>query len=193
MKNSFKILMAAALVLVTVSASAQFGIKVGYVNSKFVAKGNGVTIKTNALNGVKVGFDYDIAVAPFGLSVRPGLNYTFITGEMVDEADVTTSLHYLNVPIDLKYAYNFNDDFGLFAVAGPKFVIGVAGKEDSLDLYKDDGMNRFDIQLGLGAGVRYKRVSLELGYDWGMLNLVDTGDDSTFKRDQFNLTLGLAF
>ena len=114
--------------------------------------------------------------------------------------------HTLSVPIDLKYAYNFNDNFRVYAFAGPRVAVGVAfynvakfqgESEKSDDMYGEDGMySRFDLQLGLGAGIQYKRVSLELGYDWGMLNRIKseyTDGEGSMKRNIFTVGLGVSF
>lgn len=53
---------------------------------------------------------------------------------------------------------------------------------------------RFDIELGAGIGVQFYGMSLELGYDWGLLNLqkYERKNFST-RRNQINVTLGYAF
>ena len=130
--------------------------------------------------------------------------------------------HTLSIPLDLKYAYNVTDDFKIYAFAGPRFAVGLvylmkmkqSGTSASVNIYtgkatiKDDGesvseelddadfASRFDLQLGLGAGIQYKRVSLEVGYDWGMLNRIKSDyvyDDETVKRSKFVVGLGVSF
>ncbi len=134
MKKSLKFLLAAALIVVAVSASAQFGIKVGYVNSATKFKAEDISVKPENQNGFYAGFHYDIATPVTGLSVRPGLFYTYIGGEsvfegMIDLGGYGVKLkdrdHTLSVPLDLKYAYNVTDDFKIYAFAGPRFAVGL--------------------------------------------------------------------
>jgi hypothetical protein len=233
MKKQFtNLVMAVAVILIAVNANAQLGVRVGFVTSKPTIKvsGGGATIKpdTKAFNGFKVGADYNIPVAGFGLSVRPGLNYIFLGGrDMQDpgDSDSSNNFHFLNIPVDVKYQYSFNDDLGLYAVAGPRVVVGLAafskweedGGKASYNLYtgswketnggetesgKDEDeayLNRFDLQMGLGIGAQYRAFSLELGYDFGMLNMVKKkhaeigGTKRRISRGQFGVTLGMTF
>lgn len=119
--------------------------------------------------------------------------------------------HSVMVPIDLKYAYNLSDDFKIYAFAGPRAEVGISylatyksgGDKASINLYtgkvtaKVDGetmsedvedagvASRFDLKLGFGGGIQYKKVSLEVGYDIGMLNRIKSEfveDDETLKE-----------
>ncbi|MDR1671395.1 MAG: PorT family protein [Alistipes sp.] len=234
MKKIIFALMVVAMAAATLTANAQFGMKFGYVSqsSKF-KNDDDSTFKPKAQSGVYVGFSYDIATAVTGLSVRPGLVYTYVGGkslmaeELAYELDVNANRikdrsHSVAVPIDLKYAYNVSDDFKIYAFAGPRLDVGLfyqatmkyEGVKGSVDLYsgkikakdsdgnevsetmEDGGIaSRFDIQLGLGAGLQYKKVALEVGYDFGMLNRLKSeySDDVTLKMSKFVIGLGFAF
>jgi hypothetical protein len=213
MKKLFFLTMAA--VLVAVNVNAQFAVKAGYVSSTLVAKSGDATYKPDAISGFRVGFEYDAAIGS-GFSVRPGVNYTYFGTK--DEYGDLERLHFANVPVDLKFAYDFGETL-VYAFAGPRLVIGVVGQyieKDGSDRYTydvftgkakwkddegsgsekvDDGeVKRPDVQLGFGAGVRYKNVSLEFGYDLGLLNIAkgDIGN-ATLKRNQLGVSLGYAF
>lgn len=226
--------MAAALLVVTVNASAQFGFKFGYVNSDTKFKSEDTTTSPKAQNGFYAGFAYDIATPLTGLSIRPGLIYTYVGDKSIvagraayefgiSQSKVKDRSHSVGVPIDIKYAYSVNDDFKVYAFAGPRADVGIAylvtakesGNKASWDLYtgnvkvKDsngeeitqelddtDLFSRFDLRLGLGAGIQYKKVSLEVGYDWGLLNRFKSeyvDDDETLKKSQFVVGLGFLF
>jgi opacity protein-like surface antigen len=209
MKKSLFLLMATALIAGTLDANAQLGVKVGYANSASKLKiENFATVSPKSQSGIFVGVNYDIALTN-GLSFRPGITYTYVGGKGVyssllgamDEdfdvlPDIKENDHTLTVPLDMKYAFDVNDDLKIYAFAGPRVAVGLAstvkmdadGESMSMNLYtgkeiyKADGetetyksenggpYSRFDLQLGLGAGVQYKRFSLELGYDFGLMN-----------------------
>lgn len=235
MKKRFKFVLVVALAVVSVSANAQLGVQFGWANSTERAKSGNVKLKGDAMNGFKIGVNYDFGLPVEGLSIRPGLNYMYL-GDKLAEQQITgitvkfnRNDHYLNIPVDVKYAYAFSDDFKVFAFAGPKFAIGLAssltanysgsilgqdyngkatisrysGKvtvkdgdaEIGENIFDDSGRyNRFDLQLGLGAGVQYKSLSLEFGYDWGLLNLAkNAAGDYRYKRNQLYLSLGYNF
>ena len=67
------------------------------------------------------------------------------------------------------------NEFGFFALAGPTFALGLSAtnKENgaTLDLF-EDYLKRFDIKLGIGAGVCYNDlIEFRVGYDWSLLNI----------------------
>nr|AIA99592.1 hypothetical protein [uncultured bacterium contig00023(2014)] len=211
--------MVVAVVLIAVNANAQFGIKAGYVSTAFKEKGGGESYRHRPMDGVKVGLDYDIMFGRSGVSFRPGVNYIYFgDSEKMDGITDQQRYHFLNVPLDFKYALDLGRECSIYAFVGPKLVLGMAGK----DTYKGDGfkyvtdtfsgeftaeedgasekghehalLNRFDVQVGAGLGFQFYGVSLEFGYDWGMLNLSKhVRDDYSIKRDQISATLGYTF
>lgn len=211
--------MAAAVVsLVSITANAQIGVKAGYLSTKFSEKYDGHTYKSRPMNGFEIGVDYDIRIARSGFSVRPGVFYNYFGKSTKDQGFTSKErYHFLNVPVDFKYEFRLGDEWGIYAVAGPKLVIGMAGK----NIYEGDGdketinvftgkyeydvegdvekgdesafLNRPDVQIGVGLGVEYDRISLEFGYDWGLMNILKHADDATIKRNQLGITLGYTF
>lgn len=219
MKRRLKLVFTAALAVAAVTANAQLGVKLGYVNSNFRAKSEGVVLKPSALNGINIGVNYDIALPVTGLSIRPGLSYTYVGGE---QFLAKQREHFMNIPIDIKYAYSFNDNFAVYGFAGPKFAIGLAsiskvtsdgvtgtynnytgkskisgdgGSISGNDENSSGEYSRFDLQLGLGAGVQFRAFSFELGYDWGLVNRLkkSVAEGATFKRGQFVMGFGYNF
>jgi hypothetical protein len=130
--------------------------------------------------------------------------------------------HSLSLPIDVKYTFELPRGLKVYAIAGPRIAIGLSsiikanygyGERESYNLYsgksvyKYDGetetddsgegvYSRFDLQFGVGTGVQYKRYSLELGYDWGILNRLKGdygGDNVRVTRNRFYLGVGYSF
>ncbi len=218
MKRILKTFLAVSAVLIAVNASAQFGFKAGYLSTAFKEKSGGDTYRSRPTDGFRVGVDYDIQFGWSGFSIRPGVNYSYFgDSEKFDGETFKQRYHFLNVPLDFKYDIDLGD-CSLYAFVGPKFVLGLAGQRTvSIDGFKttvddftgkytlEEGgesaegdqaatLNRFDVQIGAGLGFQFYGVSVELGYDWGMLNMLKYGrKDLSMKRDQISVTLGYAF
>ena len=111
---------------------------------------------------------------------------------------------YLEIPVHIGYKYAVNDNFTLFANAGPYIGIGLFGKlkttgeiknelessvgTSSENIFGDDGFKRFDLGLGLKAGMEFsKKYQISIGYDFG---LTETSDAGTKNR---NLMISLGF
>ncbi len=52
---------------------------------------------------------------------------------------------------------------------------------------------RFDVTIGLGAGMQYKRAFLEFDYDFGLLNRMPSGVTGKGRRDELAVSLGVVF
>ncbi len=116
--------------------------------------------------------------------------------------------YYLEVPVHIGYKYAVNDDFTLFANAGPYIAIGLFGKakaniNDELgadlgidssaseNIFGDDGFRRFDLGLGLKIGAEFsKKYQVSFGYDFG---LIETAKDSGIKNRNLMISIGLMF
>jgi len=221
MKKVFKAALVAAMVLVSVGASAQIGINVGYVNTNRDMSYDGRSMDVsdelvNPNNGLLVGVSGDMAIQG-NLGMSWGLNYTYSFGSktLVELLGMSVKIksndHYLDVPVRLTYAFPLSDDMKLFAFAGPKFVCALAGStkeisgieleegeenESEKHYGKEDEapFKRFDIKVGGGLGFQYGKYNLKAGYDLGLLNAANTSQDGfKFKSNQFYVTLGLTF
>jgi len=182
--------------------NAQLGIQAGYVNSVFKTEIGNVKSTSDAYNGFNAGITYDYNINEyFGLTT--GLLYSLITNkEKTGGAEFTSTGHYATLPINIKgnYPINRSGSLRIFAFVGPDFILGIAGKskssianvESSSKWYDDDHTKRFDIALGMGAGLQYNNIRLKFGYDLGLLNLSDL-DNVTYKRNHFNISLGYLF
>ena len=92
MKNNLKFLLTATLAVITVSASAQLGVKAGYVNSATKVKSENITVSPDTQNGFYAGVNYDIGLPVKGLSIRPGVTYTFISGKSLYDYTINSAL-----------------------------------------------------------------------------------------------------
>lgn len=124
------------------------------------------------------------------------------------------------VHIGYKYAINENfaifgnvgpyAAIGLFGkIKGKVDLIGISGNidwggidwgeidpseikgEESENIFGSDGMKRFDLGLGLKAGIEFnKKYQVTIGYDWGF---IETADNSDLKNRNLMLSLVYMF
>jgi len=208
MKKYLVVIFTAVAMLIGTEAFAQLNINAGYANNHFTAKLNGESESAN-IGGFYVGAAYDIAL-PFsvtGFSVEPGIEYSYFTKDDVNFLPVGSgdvNLHYLQIPVHLKYTYGISNALDIFAGAGPNFVIGLGGNykyslaslSTELDAFGDDGMmKRFDFQLGIEAGVNvWDQLQVKVGYDWGLIDVAENEKYlDSFKKSQFHVGVAYIF
>ena len=88
---------------------------------------------------------------------------------------------------------------------GPYLAVGLFGKAkidgdlidelevegNSVNVFGDDAMKRFDLGIGLKAGLEFnQKYQLSISYDWGMIeNIKDSGN----KNRNLMISLGCFF
>lgn len=110
-------------------------------------------------------------------------------------SDLTSYLHYFEIPIHFGYAYEVNDMICLMAETGPYFSMRLSGSlrtddtraidkngnhlpdkegpysESMKDYYRE--LRRFDVGWGVRAGVLIdKKYEFTVGYDWGLCDVI---------------------
>lgn len=132
--KKIKVIITAAMLSVSGMISfAQTGIGVGFANSisKISVEGVEGSEKVGT-NGFYIGADYDIRIFK-GLSVRPGIYYTYLTDQATEQIKTVGDLkvkeafeeHFLNVPVHVKYSFRIIPDvFHVYLFAGPTFDVG---------------------------------------------------------------------
>lgn len=112
-----------------------------------------------------------------------------VRGHSYEFQDLTSYLHYLELPIHFGYAYEASDMVCLLAETGPYFAMRFGGSirtdattkdgdkvdptnGDMKDYYR--GLRYFDAGWGVRAGLLIdKKYEFTVGYDWGLGNVVD--------------------
>lgn len=199
-----KILLTIAFVTVAAtSAFAQISVGAGYANN--TTKVADSDKKTNT-SGIYVEGSYNIPITQ-GLSIVPGLRYEYTTSSTNASLSFfsyqgTLNEHTLMAPVHAQYSIGIGDSASLILFAGPTFNYGLsstfkntgsalgATASKTEDLYANDYYNRFDISLGGGAGIQIGSFQLKVGYDFGLLNRVDS-DNITCHTNQ--LRAGIAY
>lgn len=113
----------------------------------------------------------------------------------------TTRLHYLEVPVTARY--NFNDKLFFTSGINAGYLLGIKGRvnENNLGVFAKtpgysrqaadymSGLKSWDLQLQLGAEIRYKKQF----YLGGLINsgLLDIGDNGYYSNSAFERNLRL--
>lgn len=162
----------AAMISVNSFAQVRWSATAGFTQGTLALKTGGVTT-SDPDNGLYAGVLCETPIQGVeNLNLEAGVIYSWL----MDKTDgVKENFHAINVPVKAKYSFPLNNDFGFFALAGPTVAVGLSAtnKKDgsTLDLY-DSFLKRFDIKLGIGAGVCYNDlIEFRVGYDWGLLNI----------------------
>ncbi|WP_101689794.1 porin family protein [Dysgonomonas massiliensis] len=194
--KTIKLLLAATLIMVGVSLNAQdnqftFGVKAGVNMSNM----NG------DVNGNKVRFGYNIGVTlDYAINqdwyILSGLQYT--TKGMNGENKESLHAAYLQLPIHAGYKLEVTPATTLVFHAGPYLAYGINGdlssKEEGVKISVStfDFLKRFDAGLGLGVGAEFGKIALDLGWDFGLVNVLDKGEGSIRNGNAY-LTVGYKF
>ena len=206
MKKFFPTLLAASLMLLGTQAYAQKSVNVGYLNSTQSFKNSdGVNS-----NGVYAGVSFNLPLAG-GFSVAPGVYYSLIANKSGGSGEIfgipvsaSSSFveHALNVPLYLNYGFPLARDTKFLIYAGPTAQCGLAsttrlsggvGKEEGGKVYNnyEGNLNRFNVYLGGGVCFQVAGFQINVGYDYGMVNLYK-GEKAT-KTHRSNLKVGLGY
>ena len=177
-----RIIIAAALMLAALSASAQsgLGVKVG-ANFPSVDVKN---LQSATPAGFQVGLAYNLDL-PLGLSIQPAIQYN-LKQSVVELDDVTlesVSVGYLEGMASIQWGIDLIV-LRPFLDVSPFVGYAVNGNFGEVaDLWKGDGVNKLDYGLALGAGLDLWKFQLVARYSWNFGNLMKTADalDGTLK------------
>lgn len=189
------------------SAMAQVSVGAGYLNQTSKSSLSESSSSKGSSDGFYVGAAFSCPIIA-GLSVDPGIYYGFLTSSTdvniagFELANGKTQSHYLMIPIDLRYSFHALDFLDVFALAGPRFNVGLASTttvsalgdavEQKVDNYgENSSLQRFDFGLGVGIGFDlFQMVRIKVGYDWGLL---DVNKTDAITTNNSMLHAGVAF
>lgn len=196
-----KLFLGLAIVVSSLTFAQQFGIKAG-VNLSTVSDAESLTEVANSVDAKsKVGFNAGVfANFPVAesFSVQPELLYNALGTKLTNKGNtgndnaLTLNLDYLSLPVMFQYNLVPN----LYLEAGPQFSYLLSSKfkynGNSTDS-NTDGLNKFDIGIGLGAGYYFNgNIGITARYVAGLTDIIkDNPTDTSFKNNAFQV--GLAF
>jgi hypothetical protein len=211
MKSALKFYSIIALLAVVCTASAQttYRLEIGYNNPKryFSSDVSSPNIKgmSTHFNGVKLGGTAEFKLKN-NFSLLTGALYNFVYSDNLqgypNSTDVSyvTHGHSLDIPARAVYTLPLSKSLKVFSFAGPNFNIGLSQtmkvtstltypptspfyiKSETVDLYKDDILNRVNLQIGLGGGIQWKKYQIKATYDFGLNNLNRTGSGNLHQK-----------
>lgn len=199
--KTIKLSLVALATVLTMGAAAQVGIQAGYSSESQKTTGTilGFTASTTTtLNGFHVGPIIDMNVqGPVGF--QTGLLYNYLTGTGVNNKKIVA--HEIDLPVRLTVAFPVSDAVSVFAFGGPNVNYALSQKTDGGDniyslknpLNNDKKiLSPFDFQLGVGGGLKWNKLTLKAGYDWGMFNKTSI-DNATFKSNVLKAAVAYNF
>ncbi|MDR1518132.1 MAG: PorT family protein [Dysgonamonadaceae bacterium] len=210
--RNFKALILVAMFAVSAMVSAQsfsYGITAGVGVSNL----SGDVKSVKAKIGFKAGVFGDFEFSP-EMSIQTGLFYVtkgakFDWGEGKEVVNPSFNFGYLQLPVHYASKIEVVPGTKVVLHVGPYVAYGldgkVTGKEDgvsiSVDLYNPPTgsyffggkkLNRFDAGLGLGAGAEFGSIIVDLGWDYGLLNMSPI-NNTKIKNQSGYLTVGYKF
>jgi hypothetical protein len=202
------ILSIAAIAGFTAAAQAQinFAPEVGLNISTMKYSTNSTSSESKSLAGIKAGAFVEL---PFNkvVSLEPGVFYSRKGGEYSNIlGTTTTTLDYVEVPVNLKFSLPLGIGGRPFVYAGPYFAYGVGGKNtlsNSLGTVSSDvnfgsgsaQMNPLDIGAQVGLGYQLPVIGLyaRAQYGMGFTNLSNASNVTTTNNSNFSVSVGWQF
>lgn len=205
-----KVLLIIAALFVGMQAQAQIVADGGYFHA--FEHGKNLAYSSPSQDGLFLGARYNIDLDGWmdGLSFIPGLNLSALKGKVLLNNLVlnktTTREIAINMPIHLKYQYEFMSNFAVYGFLGPTLQLGllnnIVDRNDNSSLrynmYKENKLGSsprtpFNLYLGLGVGVEVaERILVNAAFDFGLLNLT-TGQNQKLHRNVLKIGIGYIF
>jgi hypothetical protein len=179
MKKLVVLVCVAFMGIISTDAQIVWGGRVGVCYSTISAEG-GASVSGNA--GLEIG-----PVLYYSLKNNIYINSgAMFSVKNFSEGDESINLYYIEVPLYVGYAFPIGGlDF--YAQAGPYAGFKIA---ESVPWDGDSGVNAFNAGLGIVGGINIKKFKIEIGYQQGLVNVIDTDG---FKATMGSLFLGVSY
>lgn len=200
--------------------SASLSIKGGLNMSNFY--GDNLS-KKNMKPGFHIGVGADLEFTPT-IALQTGLLFTTKGAKYhydfplkaVGEIEYNVTANYIQMPIHLAYKLEVTPGTKVVFHAGPYLAYGVGGKSKIVSNYTQDkeqfigeqerntfgkgfGFKPFDSGLGVGIGAEFGMITVDLGWDMGLVNIArttkvgETTYNHKIKNQSAYLSLGYKF
>jgi hypothetical protein len=165
MKKIFGVIALAAAFMFAVPAQAQlkFGVKAGLnVSKASIDKG---VFSSDNRTGFFVGPMAEFTLPIIGLGVDAALLYDNKSVKVGAEGEsVSSTLHYVDIPINVKYTIGLGSLASVYGATGPQFSYNIGGKSILDGSY---ALNDSDFSWNIGAGVKLLG-HLQVGYNYNI-------------------------
>lgn len=165
MKKIFGVIALAAAFMFAVPAQAQlkFGVKAGLNVSK-ASLDKGVLSADNR-TGFFVGPMAEFTLPVIGLGVDAALLYDNKSVKVGAEGEsVSSTLHYIDIPINVKYTIGLGSLASVYGATGPQFSYNIGGRSILEGSY---ALKDSDFSWNIGAGVKLLG-HLQVGYNYNI-------------------------
>lgn len=180
------------------------GLTVGYVSKSVKETDGSATEKGSFLLG-RLGkttpvMRFGLTINPtfkYGIGIRTGVFMEYgrekgkISGYNITAHDINVSL-----PVQLSYRYELIKNLSFMIYTGPVFDFGAyaftqadGSSTKSKNLYSVDGYKGFNALWGIGAGVQWSRLRLDVGGEFGMSKKNKESDYYATWNKPFYITL----
>ena len=189
------------------SDNRPFGISVGLVTKQMSDGSTKIPwmmldqIATGRMNkksspSFQIGFSWSPEFR-YGIGLQTGIFYE-LSADSYKRYYIKIDEHTLSIPLRVQWRYEIIRDLSLFIYTGPSFDIGlvynIKERGRKIDAYKhiDSDFSRFHMMWGVGAGVRWKFLQLNIGGDWGLTPLYKSESGAHLNKP-FHITLSYRF
>lgn len=210
MRTIYKFSIIALLSLVGFNAFAQdspvtFGVKAGVNLINMTGDISDLDYKIAVQGGVT--FDYAFnpefsLISGLELTTKGSKYHGYMTNldGYLSDMFVNINLMYMQLPVHAAYKMSINPNTKFVFQAGPYVAYGIAGKttiKDGIEKQSENSFSTgrikdFDFGFGLGAGLEFGKIVTKLGYEFGVINVMDN-ETGKLKNRNASLTLGYQF
>lgn len=201
--KKIKILLLAAALLGGTSAFAQqnWNAGVGYAMNSFHGTDCSQFLSKHPLHGFYAGVRHEFYFSALaGLTFEPGFFFYYQSGRNdADQKPKYIKMHYLSIPMDIKYTFNISEAAMASFFTGPVFNVGLIGnlyEKNQFETSRDvsDSMHpltRVNLQWNFGAAVTIAdAVQIRVSYGLGISRLIP---EQEIHNNTLTIGAGLLF
>jgi hypothetical protein len=191
----------------------QFGISIGMEVSKYAVYYDFIEAEIQPKIGFRVALEADFYLAN-GLYLVPELVFTQRgTSSIIEDYNdagtyklktkYTENLNCLQVPVNVMYKLEVNDEMLLCAFAGPYVGWFISGKAKNLSNrnkdelltfgYKRGELKPIDLGFSFGIGIEYMDLLVRAQYNHGLTNLLNGENVNSQRNRNIGVSLGFLF
>ncbi|MBR1521970.1 MAG: porin family protein [Bacteroidaceae bacterium] len=177
---SLAVIVAAFTFALPSQAQVKFGIKAGLNVNSVSLKDLQSNIKADNKTGFFAGVTADVTIPLAGLGADASLLYdNKVIGVTENRAEANKTLHYVDLPINLKYTIGLSSLASVYIATGPQFSWNVGDRNWKLSNYQgfteDWELKKSEFSWNVGAGVTVLS-HLRVGYNYniGIGNTAET-------------------
>lgn len=169
---SLAVIVAAFTFVLPSQAQVKFGIKAGLNINSVSLKDLQSNIKADNKTGFFAGVTADVTIPLAGLGADASLLYdNKVIGVTENGAEANKTLHYLDLPINLKYTIGLSSLASVYIATGPQFSWNVGDRNWKLSNYEgfteDWELKKSEFSWNVGAGVTVLS-HLRVGYNYNI-------------------------